>query len=64
MQKNATFDKKAFSLHVPVYNNHFKEMSEEMLIAACLSYYSIRALLLNKSFTERNREFRLLNVLS
>jgi len=44
---------------VPDHNDHFKEMTEEMLIAACLSYDSLRALLLNKKFTKSNRKFRL-----
>lgn len=54
------------SLHkqVPDHNDHFKEMTEEMLITACFSYDSVRALLLNKKFTGRNRKLRLPNVIN
>lgn len=49
---------------VPDHNDQFKEMTEEMLITACLIYDSIRALLQNKKFMERNRKFGLPNVIN
>lgn len=44
-------------------NNHLKDVTEEMLITACFSCDSIRALLLNEKFMERSRKFRLPNAI-